>query len=540
MQWLKNPLILVLLSGILLGISWPPYNLLPGLFIGFVPLLILIQLKIGQWRVRKFYPWFFLSFAVFNGIAQWWVACIQADVSAKILGFLSPVLVNGVIMSLTLCLFVWLKKKIGNKLTDWSLLFVWCAMEYLHAMDWDLSWPWMFLGNGLGDFPWLYQFYEYTGNRGGTFFVLLINLSFFKACWFLLEQNKKGAKAHAINGILKFSLFALVSIGIGSKTYEGETIGVRIIQPNIDPYTTKFDASTEEDQIVLMNQQAFTDLKEETKLIVFPETALPYGGWEDEFKKHPGYKLFSKSLQKYPDKLMIIGASTYRRIENVNLSNVPMSYRQLRDGGYYEAYNSTVYLEKDKHHIYHKSRLVAGAEQLPFASYFSVLKNLAVDLGGTSGVLGKQTERFVYKKDSLKVAGIICYEADYGEYTSKFVNNDANLLAVITNDAWWQDSPGYKQHFTLSRIRAVENRRFVARSANTGISGVIDEKGEIVAKTKFNELAVLDENVKLIKEKTFFVKHGDVTGRLCLVFTIFFTLMALLKKYKDSVSILRK
>lgn len=540
MERLKNPFLLVVLAGLLLGISWPPYNFLPGLFVGFVPLLYLIHIKIGTWKTCRFFPWLFLSFAIFNGIAQWWVACIEGVWSAKILGFLSPILVNGLMMSFTVMAFIFIKKKIGNKLTDWSFIFIWCAMEYLHAMDWDLSWPWMFLGNGLADFPWLYQFYEYTGATGGTFFVLWVNLAFYKAFSFWMEKNPQGAKAHLMNGLLKFSGIVIISLILMGKDQQGDEVQVRIVQPNFDPYEEKFDRSYEAEQMKQVYHQSFDNLPAETKLIVYPETVLPYGGWEEEFESNEWYQTLNRGLQNRPDLGLIIGAATYKKVDEPIPSSIPLSYRKMRDGTYYEAFNSTVFATYNEFEIYHKSRLVAGAEAMPFASYLEVLKELALKLGGTSGVLGTQEERTVFQHNEMKICGVICYEADYGTYTTEFIRNGANLLSVITNDAWWQDSPGYQQHLSYARLRAVENRRHVVRSANTGISCIIDQKGNLISPTHFNEKAVVDGKVLLNNELTFYSQFGDIIGRLSLVIVVFFFLMSFMKKYKESVSVLRK
>ena len=110
----------------------------------------------------------------------------------------------------------------------------------------------------------------------------------------------------------------------------------------------------------------------------------------------------------------------------------------------------------------------------------------------------------------------ICYESVYGEHCAKYVRKGARLLTVITNDAWWGNTPGYRQHLSYSRLRAIETRRWVARCGNTGISAIIDPCGRILDRTPWWEEAVLQGSVQLLQGQSFFVRYGDMVGRVCV------------------------
>ena len=110
----------------------------------------------------------------------------------------------------------------------------------------------------------------------------------------------------------------------------------------------------------------------------------------------------------------------------------------------------------------------------------------------------------------------MCYESVYGEFCTGYVKKGAKLLTVITNDAWWGDTPGHRQHFNYSRLRAIETRRWVARCGNTGISALIDPEGHVVSRTPWWEPALLEGTVGLCSEQTFFVRYGDMVGRVCV------------------------
>jgi apolipoprotein N-acyltransferase len=168
---------------------------------------------------------------------------------------------------------------------------------------------------------------------------------------------------------------------------------------------------------------------------------------------------------------------------------------------------------------YHKSKLVAGVELMPFESVLGSLSKLSLDLGGTTGSLGQQEERAVlrYGRAGLRIVPAICYESVFGEHVAAHVRNGGNLIAIMTNDGWWDDSPGYRQHLSFASIRAIETRRSIVRSANTGISCIVDQRGVIHYRTGWWQPAAFRATVHLNEDTTFFVRHGDLLGRLAVI-----------------------
>ena len=176
--------------------------------------------------------------------------------------------------------------------------------------------------------------------------------------------------------------------------------------------------------------------------------------------------------------------------------------------------------------IYHKAKLVPGVEKMPFPRLLKFLETLAVKLGGTSGSLGssEQAESFSINHNHF-VAPVICYESIYGEYVGEYIHKNADLICVITNDGWWGNTPGIHQHFDYSRLRAIETRRFVARAANTGISGFIDAKGKVLLHTEWWKEDVIRTTVNLNSNTTFYVEYGDYIGKLAVILTLFNIIM---------------
>jgi apolipoprotein N-acyltransferase len=167
---------------------------------------------------------------------------------------------------------------------------------------------------------------------------------------------------------------------------------------------------------------------------------------------------------------------------------------------------------------------------MPYPAVFGWLEKFAIDLGGTAGSLGTQEERTVLTGKE-GVAPVVCYESIYGEYVGEYINNGATLIFIITNDGWWLDTPGYKQHLLYGRLRAIETRRCIARSANTGISCFIDERGDFSQETEWWKPAVIKGSINSNSEKTFYTKFGDVIGRICFYASGIILLLAIVLRF---------
>ena len=166
---------------------------------------------------------------------------------------------------------------------------------------------------------------------------------------------------------------------------------------------------------------------------------------------------------------------------------------------------------------------MVGVELTPYPQVFLPLENL---LGGS--LMGKDVGQ-ASAACLGPVGTAICYESVYGEYCTGYVRQGAQLLTVITNDAWWGNTPGYRQHFNYSRLRAIETRRWVARCGNTGISALIDPSGRVVSRTPWWEPAVLQGSVQLLSDTTPFVRYGDMTGRVCVFLFLLLAAAALFR-----------
>jgi apolipoprotein N-acyltransferase len=425
-------------------------------------------------------------------------------------------------------------RKIGRENGIWSLIIVWTAFEFVH-FNWELSWPWLTFGNVFSiRINWV-QWYEYTGALGGTIWVLLANILFYKIYKsFKARENKKETYKLILFTSCTFIIPILTSFLIlktlpdnsNQKSYE-----VIVVQPNIDPYNEKFDPNATVDrQLQQMFDLANKNISSKTDLIVCPETAISQGFVENELKAYTFYQLLQNQMKNWGKTDLLIGASTYQLFEK---KRSRASIKIPNAEGYFESYNSSLYLSrKNKASFIHKSKLVLGVEKIPFSQYFPFLEEYSINNGGTTGTLGIEPYPKIYKR-KMDVAPIICYESIYGEFVAKQSSQGADFLCILTNDGWWGNSPGHKQHFSFAKLRAVENRKWVARSANTGISGFIDEKGHIVQKSTYWTPDALKQTIQKIEKRTIYSQFGDYLGLIALILLFPLGIYSLLKKNKN-------
>ena len=520
--------LLSICSGILLSISFPyTGSITPLVFVGFVPLLFLSEdLKEkskGGWHL---FLQTYLAFLIFNLGTTWWVA------NSSFIGALLAFVFNTLFMSLTFVLFHFVKKGLKSNWAVWTLIPLWISFEYFH-FNWDLSWPWLTLGNFFSIRTSWIQWYEYTGVFGGSAWVLAVNIllfQWFRSVW--IHKNKKW-NSWLISSLFMFMLpivFSWKKLPIlpfkGARLYN-----VAVVQPNVDPYNEKFALGTSnEQQLQRFFKLANSVVDSTTDLVVGPETAISQGFIESRLQGLPFYSMIQNEMQHWGKAALLIGAST------VELFDTKHSRASVYIPGqriYYESYNSSLHIpQKDEPSFIHKSKLVPGVEMIPFSNIFPFLETLAIENGGTSGTLGIEKEPKVFHAKNT-LAPIVCYESIYGDFVAKQVRQGASILSVITNDGWWGDSPGYKQHFSFSALRAIENRRWVVRSANTGKSGVFDEFGGIVKETGYWKEAAFQVAIPTLGRMTFYTKHGDYLGQIAYLLSLIILMLSILYAFKN-------
>ena len=517
----RSLLILCVLFAVLMSLPWLVPHLGALALIGFVPLLCAERIA-SLGGCRRFWLWHYAAFVLWNAFTTFWVC------GATVGGGIFAVLANALQMSLIFGLFRFSKKHLDGVLPYVFLAAAWIAWERWYFGT-QISWPWLVLGNAFARTTHCIQWYEYTGTLGGSLWIWAVNLGVFGLMvslsdgrWWGWNRIARWSAAIGLTLVIAGPLAASAIIYAGYEERSEGTVDVLIGQPDIDPYE-KFEAMPQSAQTALLLDIFRDGMKDGGKapqLLLAPETFCG-----DIFLNnvHGSATMmrFRDFLREYPHTDLLFGASTY---DIYGRRSAPSPYARPYGDGWYEAHNSALVTDSSgRYELFHKSKLVVGTELMPYPKLFAPLDDA---LGGVMGrCVGQDGISLLHLQDGTPLGCAVCYESVYGEYCTGYVREGAKAIAVITNDAWWGNTPGYRQHLSYSSLRAIELRRDIARCGNTGISAFIDQRGDIVSRTEWWKEASLRGEVNLSSEQTFFVRHGDMAGRVC---TFLFLMLLLL------------
>jgi len=523
-------LLLSILSAFLFSAGWfAPTTIL--LFFAWVPLFIiednLSNSENTKRKKLKLIGLVYLTFFIWNICVTWWVS--YASFGGACFAFVG----NSIFMCTTFMVWYNLKQRINKSWTIWLLIPIWLGYEYGHTL-WDLTWSWLILGNAFAfNHNWI-QWYEFTGTSGGSLWVLAVNILFFQ-----IIKNKTFSFKQVIKPIVVIIIPILFSYLILSlhKTNENttKTYKTLVIQPNIDPYNDKFNSSPQT-QLQNLTRQLTNKLNASVDYLVLPETFLTESFVEGrENEAYSIHFLIDSILKKYPELTIITGGTTFK-VFSPNEKPSSTARQDANTNEFFDVFNTGIQLNKEGISYYHKSKLVPGVERMPFPALFKPLESLAIDLGGTMGSLGVQEDRGVFYSHDKKIciAPVICYESAYSDYTADYVRNGANLIFIITNDGWWDNTPGHRQHLAYSRLRAIETRKEIARCANTGISCFVTPYGDIEQATTYWEPVIISKNMTPNDKKTLFVKFGDIISYSSAFLAILLFIWSQILRFKKS------
>ena len=386
-----------------------------------------------------------------------------------------------------------------------SVPLLWVALEYVRTIIFT-GFPWALLGHALYLRHHLIQIADLFGAYGVSFLIALSNAAVYVAITYTRRKTwhdlpvSKPLLVSAI-GILAAGLIITWIYGvwriqtIDQRIAASPTARVAVIQGNVDQ-AIKWDPAH---QLAAINKHlrlSHTVKSENPDLIVWPESATPF------------YLFFDKR----PTEMVMAG------IEEGGIDFLVGSRSVAREGEKVIYFNSAYLISPETKNVskYDKTHLVPYGEYVPFESWLPFLGKLVAQVGDFQP--GKPGKTLPWKKDALGIQ--ICYEVIFPVLSRELVKNGATLLINITNDAWFGKTSGPYQHFSMTVLRAVENRRALARSANTGISGFIDPAGRILAATPLLEEAVVTRSVPLLNKKTIYTRFGDVFAWACLALVL--------------------
>ena len=526
----KNRLLFLSLSaGLLLSIAWPARGIPALAFVAFLPLLFvedeLFQNRANNKAIRFFlYSWG--AFMVWNLLTTWWI------MFSTLPGMITAVLLNSFFMAIPWWLMHLSRRVFPKYQGAFPIIFFWLSFEHLHT-QWDLSWNWLDLGNVFAGWHRWVQWYEFTGTAGGAIWVLLFNLLLFA-----LIKELKATPAFTKRAGWYAALAAIVlifPIVLSLRMYavfeeKHDPVEVVIVQPADDPYKDPQTLEEAIDRTKKMIALAESQITDSTRFVVTPEATLPEGIWRGREGHNRHVLLMQNFLTRHPHVNWVAGSLVYQHYEAAN-PEIPYTARPLPGTGYYfDAFNAAVMFDQHGNFsYYYKSMLVPGVERMPFFRMLQPVGRLVEAFGGTSGSLGTQDYRgvFSHTKTQDVLGPVICYESIYGDFMSGFIRNGAQMIFVLTQDGWWRRTPGHRQHHEYAKLRAIEFRRPVVRAAGTGISSIIDQRGNVLQRTRWWEPAAIRATVNKNSEMTYFARVGNVAGRTSVFFSILLLLAML-------------
>ena len=507
--------VLSFVSGFLLYLGFPDPSITPLLFVGFVPLLYIVEEVIAKkqsaWLVFRYG---YSAFLVWNIMATFWVA--NTSFIPSIVAFT----LNSLFMMIPFMSYYFFRKRFKLNISLVAFVAFWVSWEMIH-LRWEISWPWLTLGNAFSSRSLWVQWYEYTGHMGGSVWVLAVNALLHK----LIHSYRMGKKL-SVTALVYPVFLIMVPMFISFFVFfgyeeKGEEVNICVVQPNYEPHYEKFKVPRSEQlkEFINLVQNTATD---STDYIVFPETSFGQINL-DNIENNRTIRTLYNALDSFPQASLVTGISSYLRFAE-KPEDVPNLHELSNNRGYMQFQNSAIEIvnRQVNEEIHVKGKLVPGAEITPYSKFLFFLEPIIKQAGGSLAGHARSKDPTVLSGGKANIAPAICYESIYGYWMRKFVQNGADMIFVVTNDGWWDDTPGHRQHLAYSILRAIELRRSIARSANTGVSCTIDQYGRVFNTLAYEKRGAFNATMRANTELTFYAKYGDILGRVSWLLSMIF------------------
>lgn len=478
---------LLVASGGLLALAFPPVDLVPVAFVALVPFFFVIRRTraTGFWSAVR--PGLVAGIAFFAPLLYWLVFLSSEEMDNPVL-MSGPLVLLVLLQSLYWALFsagsFWILSR--PRVPAWLVFpILWVACEQLRSL-FVLGFTWGALGYAGVLIPRAVQFASVTGVLGVSFWIALVNALLLEIL--LADRPRRRALGFALGAalVLPWLHGTVVLRGAETRAEPLRTVRVAVIQPNISA-ETKWDARYKDASFEVLETLTAEAAAESPDFIVWPETAAP------------------SYLLREPEDLARV-ADAARRAKAPILTGCP-DLRRAKDGTY-QPFNSVILVAADGvvRGEYDKIHLVPFGEAIPFETVFPVLKR--VDFGQANFEPG--SERVVFEIPKARFSALICFESAFPRLVRQFVDGGAELLVNVTNDVWYGRTSMPFQHAAMAVMRSIETRRSLARSANSGISLAVDPYGRVLGRKGIFERGFVVADLPVLSGKTFYVRHGDV------------------------------
>ena len=507
----RTRLALAAASGILFAAAFPPVPTGVTAFAALLPFLFLME-DMDSWRDA--FRWSYLTFLVGNAGAIWWISGWWGDDPWLKAAGVAVNLIHPLFFTVPALLYHAVRRRIGTLAAAGAFPVLWTAWEWLSHLP-ELSFPWLLLANTQTYDVGNIQFIAYTGAFGLSFWVATINALLFvmtrqllSGAWTLRSKRMIATAAMLLLAVLLPKLHS--SLVMRHPPAEEGSVTVGIIQPDIDPYDKWGSGDTPLGKLKGLTAVYDSLAVFQPDLVLLPETAIPFRilqhSYGDEWRW----------LRRHVDSVGVpLLAGFPHTVWYENPATAPSSARRVKGSDLrYHDYNAAMLVEpgEDIPQIYHKSRLTPLSERIPYLDALPFMQDaLSWGVGISNWGLGEDTTVFRFRGSEVSsgIWAMICYETLYPSFVAGFANRGADVFAVITNDGWFGPSSGPYQLLQYTVLRAVENRRAVARCANNGVSAFIDPFGRVRQATPLYERLGIVRSIPIIRERTFYTRHGD-------------------------------
>lgn len=503
----RDTFFLAVLSGLLLFLSFPKYGSGLLAWIAFIPLFFALK-KVAT-ITQGFLLGFITGIVSYAGII-YWIAFVIINYGYLPLhtGIILMLLLAGY-LSIYIALFagciVYFRGKIPLYLTAPVL---WICFEYGKSFLLT-GFPWENLGYSQYQNTYLLQFADVAGVSGLSFLIVLINATMFEII------NKRSKREYILASVVFFILAAVYIYGICRLDQVNQAVRnspgmeVSLIQGNIDQ-SIKWSENYQRETLNIYEKLSLKNSPGNGSLIIWPETAAPF--------------LF-QDVNSLHNQIVNLSLQTKSWLLFGSVSRLPQK-------GSDDYFNSAYLLSPlgEVKGRYDKVHLVPYGEYVPFRDVLPFVKKLTAGIGDFGHGAGFNP----LSLDNKKIGILICYEGILPFAARMYKKNSADLLVNITNDAWFGSTSAPFQHFSMAVFRAVETRLFLVRAANTGISGIIDPCGKIIARTNIFQEDALKGYIKFVKIPTFYAAYGDLLVIVCFVLIIFYFFWSLKGRVRNA------
>lgn len=497
---LSNNWSLSLVAGLLLALSFPPVDLS---FLSIPAFMLLLRLADRSDSYKQVAYYSYAGFVFWNLLTTYWLM-----IASGIAG-VAAILANSVLMTIPLCLMRFFDKKLDKPVLI-SLLqaAAWVSYEFLHH-HWDLAWPWLAIGNAWSDQIGIIQYISITGHLGITFWVVFTAALAYQT----MRYRTKPLAVTTIASLLMLPSLSLIWFAIDTpELATDKTTNVLVVQPNHDSYLDFGGMSGTGEVLDSLFSITTRFISEETELVVWPENAIDGAVRMDSYI----VKRIADSARTW-NTSFILGAGF---IEYYTPDNAPKLHHISNGERLYNVFNSSIYIDgSGTMSRYDKANLVPIVERIPFLNFLSSIDIFNLVDWSRLSWYGKGTTPDMLETRSFITPGLVCYDSVYPSWNREFVNEGADFLTIITNDGWWGNTSGHRQHFAYARLRAIEFDRWIVRSANNGTSGIILPDGTVQYKTDYWVRTAFNARIQLKDTKTIYARFGDWLSYLCLLLT---------------------